>query len=638
MRRLRLNQWVLRVALLASFVSDIVAAPAGTAFTYQGLLKSAGQPANGNYDLKFILYDAASGSGQVAGPLTSAPVVVTNGAFTALLDFGAVFNGDARWLEIGVRTNGSSVSYSTLSPRQLISPSPYALYASSAGLAATATTAGTANNLAGNLSGDVTGTQMATVVARVGGQTATDVASGSVMANAATSANTPDRIVKRDAVGNFAAGTITASGFNGNGAGLTGLNADNLVTGTLADGRLSTNVARLSANQTFSGSNIFAGVSTLTNATNTIAGTFSGNGGGLTNLNANQLASGAVPGERLSGTYAGTLTLNNSANSFAGNGSALTALNAGNLTSGTVPAARLSGTYSGPVTFNNGANSFSGNGTGLTNLNAGALASGTIPSARLSGIYSSAVTFNNAGNSLSGNGGGLTNLNAGALATGTVPSARLSGTYSNTVTFNNAGNSLSGNGAGLAGLDADSLASGTVPGARLSGTYPSAVTFNNTSNHFSGDGSGLTAAGLVRTTVLNVNCSSSGVSYGTSFTKVADIGSFTKQLAPSTIEVTFNGRTYVSTMSFGSAGAVFELRVDGAATSNGRARASFRYSETSTGAGVQTSITGIFTGLAASAHTVSLWVQAVGAGASGTGAQLDPGCFSTDHVVVKELK
>ena len=357
--------------MLASFVSDILAAPVGTAFTYQGRLKSAGQPANGNYDLRFTLYDAASGSGQVGSPVTNAPVIVTNGNFTVSLDFGAVFSGEARWLEIGVRTNGSSSPYGTLSPRQPLTPTPYALYAPSAGLAATATTAGTANNLAGNLSGDVTGTQTATVVARVGGQTATDVASGSVTANAATSANTPDRIVKRDASGNFSAGAITAGSFTGNGAGLTGLNANNLATGTLADGRLSGNVALLNANQTFSGSNIFTGVSTLTNATNMFAGTFSGNGGGLTNLNASQLASGTVPSDRLSGTYAGALTFNNAANSFAGNGSALTALNAGNLASGTVPGARLSGTYSNAVTFTNGGNSFSGNGAGLTNLNAG---------------------------------------------------------------------------------------------------------------------------------------------------------------------------------------------------------------------------------------------------------------------------
>ncbi len=631
MKLIKFDCGALILALLASFVSDIVAAPVGTAFTYQGRLKSAGQPASGNYDLRFALYDAASGNGLIGSPLTNSPVTVTNGNFTALLDFGAVFAGDARWLEIGVRTNGSSDPFAISSARQQLTPSPYALNASSAGLAATATTAGTATNLSGNLSGDVTGTQVATVVGWVGGQTATDVAAGAVAAIGAATANMPDRIVKRDALGNFAASAITAASFTGSGAALTGLDADSLATGTLADGRLSGNVALLNANQTFSGSNIFAGVSTLTNANNSFAGSLSGNGGGLTSLNASQLTSGTVPSDRLSGTYSGALTLNNSGNNFAGDGSALTALSAGNLASGTLPAARLSGNYPNALTLGNAGNSFTGNGSGLVNLNASALASGTVPGTQLSGIYSSPVTFNNAGSSFSGNGAGLTSLNAGSLASGAVPSAQLSGTYSSSVTFNNGANSFSGNGAGLTSLNASSLASGAVPSAQLSGTYSSPVNFNNAGNSFSGNGSGLTSVGLLGMTVLSVDCSGSGVAYSTAFTKVADIGSFTKQVASSTIELTFNGRTY-STFSFGVAGAIFELRVDNAATSNGRARASYRES----GVAVQTSITGVFTGLAAGNHTVSMWVQGVGGG--GTGAQLDQGCWNTDHVVVKELK
>src|SRR5207249_1716139 len=51
-----------------------------------------------------------------------------------LVDFGvAVFDGTAYWLELGVRTNGSSGAFTTLSPRQILSASPYALYALSAG-------------------------------------------------------------------------------------------------------------------------------------------------------------------------------------------------------------------------------------------------------------------------------------------------------------------------------------------------------------------------------------------------------------------------------------------------------------------------------------------------------------------------
>jgi hypothetical protein len=156
-----------------------------------------------------------------------------------------------------------------------------------------------------------------------------------------------------------------------------------------------------------------------------------------------------------------------------------------------------------------------------------------------------------------------------------------------------------------------------------------------TAANFTGDGSGLTTAGLVRTTVLNVNCGTS-VSYGTTYTKVANMGTFTKQQAGSTIEVTFNGRVYVGTMTNAATGAVFELRVDDTATTNGRARANLKLAEAGGDAGIQTSITGIFTGLGAGTHTVSMWIQGLYAG--GRQAMLDPGCWATDHVVVKELK
>ena len=56
-------------------------------------------------------------------------------------------------------------------------------------------------------------------------------------------------------------GQITAALFSGNGAGLTNLNASQLATGTVPDARLAANVARLDAGpQTFTGTNIFARV------------------------------------------------------------------------------------------------------------------------------------------------------------------------------------------------------------------------------------------------------------------------------------------------------------------------------------------------------------------------------------------
>jgi hypothetical protein len=137
---------------------------------------------------------------------------------------------------------------------------------------------------------------------------------------------------------------------------------------------------------------------------------------------------------------------------------------------------------------------------------------------------------------------------------------------------------------------------------------------------------------LLKTTVLSVNCSTLNP-FITSYRKITDVGSFTKQESGSTLEITFNGRIYAATMD--GTGAVFELRVDDAATTNGRARASLRSSEAG-GGGIQASMTGIFTGLGAGSHTVSVWVA--GAFNGGTSAYVDPGCWGSDHVVIKEFK
>ena len=108
----------------------------GTAFTYQGRLNDGANPANGIYDLQFTIYDAASGGSTVAGPLTNAPVSVSNGLFTVMVDFGAsVFTGPSRWLAIGARTNGSISAHTPLTPRQPLTAAPYAVYANSAGTA-----------------------------------------------------------------------------------------------------------------------------------------------------------------------------------------------------------------------------------------------------------------------------------------------------------------------------------------------------------------------------------------------------------------------------------------------------------------------------------------------------------------------
>ena len=190
----------------------------GTVFTYQGRLSQNGVPFTGFAEIAPTLWDAASGGNPVAtnNPVTLM-VSVSNGLFTASLDFGSApfTTGAARWLQLGVRTTPGP--FTILSPLQPLTATPYAI------TAGYVTAAVTATSFSGPLAGDVTGTQGATVVSSVGGQTAATVASGAVAANAATTVNTANTIVKRDASGNFAAS----------------INATNLASGTVPLARLS---------------------------------------------------------------------------------------------------------------------------------------------------------------------------------------------------------------------------------------------------------------------------------------------------------------------------------------------------------------------------------------------------------------
>src|ERR1039458_7976967 len=104
----------------------------GTAFTYQGQLQNNGSPASGTYNLTFSLFNVSSGGTAVAGPVTTTGVIVINGLFTVPIDFGAgVFTGATSWLQIGVETNGFN-TFTTLSPRQQLTPTPYAVFAENA--------------------------------------------------------------------------------------------------------------------------------------------------------------------------------------------------------------------------------------------------------------------------------------------------------------------------------------------------------------------------------------------------------------------------------------------------------------------------------------------------------------------------
>ena len=229
------NSLWLWLAFLSATVTLNLSAQ-GTAFFYQGRLNDGGSPANGVYDLRFALYDAATNGNAISGAQTNYAVTVSSGLFTTNVDFGPVFTGTNYWLALGIRTNltiPSTNAFTLIWPRQKILPVPYAQFATSAS----------------NVLGTLAATQL------VGTLPSAQI-SGSYFGSV-----------------NFTNGNNAFLGsFAGNGLNLTNLNGSLISTGTLADARLSTNVALLDRAQTFSGVNVF------NNATNSFTGSFFGNG------------------------------------------------------------------------------------------------------------------------------------------------------------------------------------------------------------------------------------------------------------------------------------------------------------------------------------------------------------------------
>jgi hypothetical protein len=263
-----------------------------------------------------------------------------------------------------------------------------------------------------------------------------------------------------------------------NGSNLTNLDADNLASGTLPDARFPATLPAV-------------------------------NGSALTNLDADNLASGTLPDARFPATLP------------AANGSALTNLDADNLASGTVPDARFPATL--PAV----------SGANLTSLNASNLASGTVPIARIDlnllttstadadGDFFAVVDsvgaekkltkgniaisgFNNDSGFIDGS-----SLNASNLDSGTVPDARFPATLP------------AASGVNLTSLNASNLASGTVPDARFPATLPAASGANLTSLNASNLASGTVPIARID---LNLLTTSTADADGDFFAVVDSVG------------------------------------------------------------------------------------------------------------------
>ena len=182
---MKLIQPLLLPVLLALSAFFPATAQAQTpAFTYQGVLTQSGVPANDTNDFEFKLYNLSAAGAQHGGTVMLDDVGVTNGLFTVTLDFGAsVFDGNPRWLDISVRPGASEGGYTNLAPRQPVTSTPYAMRA-------------------GSVSGVIGSNGIA------------------------------------GSYGNAVFFSNTGNNFSGSGAGLTGLNADELLAGTVPSAAL----------------------------------------------------------------------------------------------------------------------------------------------------------------------------------------------------------------------------------------------------------------------------------------------------------------------------------------------------------------------------------------------------------------
>jgi hypothetical protein len=94
-------------------------------FTYQGKLTEGSAAVNGTANLRFRLFDAATGGTSVAGPVVVSGVPVSDGLFSTPVDFGnALRSGSGGWLEIAVLDEAGNAT--VLSPRQAVTPAPLA--------------------------------------------------------------------------------------------------------------------------------------------------------------------------------------------------------------------------------------------------------------------------------------------------------------------------------------------------------------------------------------------------------------------------------------------------------------------------------------------------------------------------------
>ena len=142
-----------------------------------------------------------------------------------------------------------------------------------------------------------------------------------------------------------------------------------------------------------------------------------------------------------------------------------------------------------------------------------------------------------------------------------------------------------------------------------------------------------------KVTLLDVpNISTTPDVFGSSAVKIGDVGSFTVENSASLVEVTYQGRLLIDGMT--ASGVFFELRVDdanGMQVNTGQPSGMALVRNTEAGQYVTSNFSGYWQGLSPGPHTVSVWVRTASGGTLGDNALIDPGGWSSNIVVVKEM-
>ena len=260
--------------VMALLAGSIPAAAQTTTFTYQGKFTDGANPANGNYDFEFKLFSLPTGGVPAGTTVALNNVLVTAGLFNVQLNFGAgAFPGPDRYLEIAVKPAGGP-TFTVLSPRQLVSATPYAIKSLNAatadGLSAACVNCVTSSQIASVSGSVVTG---AIPVASV------PTGSGNYIQNTTTQQATSDFNISGTGTANIV-NALTQYNLGGSRI-LSNAGTGNLLAGTGAGAALTTGTRN-----TFLGSS--AGQSDVIGSDNTFIGfeagkvnigsSFSGNG------------------------------------------------------------------------------------------------------------------------------------------------------------------------------------------------------------------------------------------------------------------------------------------------------------------------------------------------------------------------